>query len=126
MAAEENKRLVRRYVEDAIDKVDLDLLDELFADQFVNHHHASGRDREGLKRFLQRSLTSHPQQHTIKHLIAEGDTVAAHVKVQGTSRGDFQGLNRPDNTFHYETVNIFRIENGKIAERWYVSSHVGR
>lgn len=126
MSVDDNKKLVRRYVEEAIDEVKLDLLDELFAPDFVNHHHAAGRSRESLKRFLHRSLTSHPQQHTISHLVAEGDLVVAHVKVEGTQKVGFEGMPRPHNKFHYNTMTIFRIKDGKIAERWYVSSHSGR
>ena len=126
MSAEDNKKLVRRYVEEAIDQNKLDLLDELFAPDFKNHHHAAGRTRASLKRYLERSLSSHPQQHTIEHLVAEGDKVVAHVKVEGSQKVGFAGMPRPENKFHYETMTIFRIKDGKIAERWYIASHVGR
>lgn len=126
MSTLENKQLVRRYVEEAIDRIDLDLLGELLAPDFKNHHHASGRTRGTLERYLQRVLTSHPQQHKITHLIAEDDMVVAHVRVEGTTKVGFEGMPRPENKFHYDTVSLFRIKDGKIAERWHLSSHPGR
>lgn len=77
MNPEENKALVRRFYEE-IDQGNLAAMDELVAEDYVNHHPppfpglATGL--EGLKQAFEIFWEATPGHHEIEDKIAEGDT----------------------------------------------------
>ena len=75
MSSEENKAIVRRFVE-AYNKRNLDLLDDLVAPDYVDHtHQLQGRD-DSLKQQYTMAYKAFPDWHeTIEDIIAEGDKV---------------------------------------------------
>ena len=126
MSIEENKILVRRYFEDA--RHDPDICDEIFASHFQFHtiQRAS---------ITQQSVESDPQsekaayewlsktwspnwQMTVDEIIAEDDRVMVRWTFSGTQVGEYSGLLPTNKDVTYSGINIFRIENGKIAEIW--------
>lgn len=54
----------------------------------------------------------------IEDQVAEGDRVAARVMHRGSHRGDFLGIAPTGRAVAYEGTVIFRIADGRIAERW--------
>lgn len=55
---------------------------------------------------------------TINDIIAEGDTVAARFTVEGTHKGRFGGIEPTGNRISGTSMVFYRIEDGKIVERW--------
>ena len=51
-------------------------------------------------------------------LVAEGDIVVERFTASGTHRGPLYGAEPTGNTICLRGINIFRVENGKIVERW--------
>src|SRR5829696_2113550 len=79
MFAEENKALVRRYVEEFVDRGNFDLSEEIFAPNFVRYD--AGPDQvsrvEDLKHFFAMLHSGFPGfQSTIEDLLSEEDKVA--------------------------------------------------
>ncbi len=75
---EKNKAIARRYIEDLWNKKNLDEIDKLVSDDFVNHSSPPGMtpDREGLKQFISFSGAAFPDGHyTIEDMVAEEDKV---------------------------------------------------
>ena len=119
MSLEENKAIVRRFIE-AYNKRNLDLLDDLVAPDYFDHTHQVGR--EGLKQLFNIGFKAFPDWHeTIEDIIAEGDKVWVRLSYTGTHTGEWHGLAPTGNKITAMVVDIYRIVNGKFVEYWNVS-----
>ncbi len=122
MSLEENKAIVRRFIE-AYNKRNLDLIDDFVAPDYVDH--TNKVDREGLKQLFAIGLKAFPDWHeTIEDIIAEGDKVWVRIAYTGTHRGEFMGLDPTGKKITAMAVDIYRIVNGKLAEYWNVTDNV--
>ena len=120
MSTEENKEIVRRYQE-AYNTCNYDALDEVVAVDVLTPNMISTmpRGREGAKLVHQKTVTGMPDYHTaIEDLIAEGDKVAARVRITGTHTGDFYGIPPTGRHIDLSGIYIVRIADGKIVEHW--------
>jgi predicted ester cyclase len=91
---EENKQLARSFHEDVLNAGNLDLLDEVVADDFIEHlalvEETSGIDQ--FKDFLTMVTGAFPDLRIqVNELIAEGNKVVARLTVQGTHQGSANG-----------------------------------
>jgi len=55
---------------------------------------------------------------TVEDLMADGDKVVARVSYRGTHQGAFRGIAPTGKQIAVMGINIFRIANGKLVERW--------
>jgi predicted ester cyclase len=126
MSLEENKAIVRKFLEE-YNKHDLDSFDDLF-EEFVApdyYDHTNQVDREGLKQLFIMAFTAFPDWHeTIEDIIAEGDKVWVHVKATGTHTGEWLGIPPTGNKVTSEMVDIYRIVNGKHVEGRFVTDQL--
>jgi steroid delta-isomerase-like uncharacterized protein len=118
MAAEENKALVRRFVEEFWNEGNMSAADELMAVD-AEIHMPTGElvDLDGLKGFAGAFRGSFPDWHsTFEELIAEGDRVAERWTGRGTHQSELQGI--PPTGKHVEVPGsvFYRIVGGKIVE----------
>ena|SRR6266508_1290437 len=114
MSTEQNKAVVRRFIESTLNNLDTALVDELFAPDYVNHLMPGGR--EGFKQFLPMLRSAFPdlKMHTsIEHLIAEGDYVVVRATMHVTNAGK--------EATGSAGLGEFRLANGKIVEDWPLS-----
>jgi len=113
MSLEENKAIVRRFVEE-FNKRNLAIIDELVSPDYVDHDRkVRGRETDFNhgKQALAKLLKDYPDLHTtIEDIIAEGDKVWYLEKDTGT---DSSGK-KMDAT----SLFILRIVNGKFVESW--------
>jgi steroid delta-isomerase-like uncharacterized protein len=126
--AEQNKRLVRRFVEEFENGGNEPVADELLADRFVDHSPFPGvaPDRDGVKRLFAGLRTSFPDLRAEIHdLLAEADRVATRKTFRGTHRGEFLGMAPTGRAISFDVVDFVRIENGRIAEHWNVVDLMG-
>jgi C-1 hydroxylase len=122
MSLEENKAIVRRFVE-AYNERKLDLIDDFVAPNYLDHTNKVGR--EGLKQLFDVGLIAFPDWHeTIEDIIAEGDKVWVRLSYTGTHKGEFMGLAPTGKKITSKAVDIYRIANGKLAEYWNVTDNV--
>ena len=123
VAAEENKALVRRFVEAQV-KADLDTLDELLAPDFVDHSLEPGQDagREGYMRALAEEIFSN-QRTIIEDQAADGDKVISRLTINRIhDGGEFMGVAPTGMPFQSTAIVIHRISGDKILEEWSESS----
>lgn len=95
MSAEENKAVVRRWVEAGWNQGNVAVVDELTAPDFVDHHLPPGvpPNAEGHKAWIQVARAGFPDIHlTIEDMIVEGGNVVARMAVTGTQTGEFMGV----------------------------------
>ena len=114
MSTEQNQAVVRRFIEEVLNKQNAALVDELFAPDYVNHLMPGGR--EGFKQFfpILRSAFPDLKMHTsIEHLIAEGDYVVVRATMHVTNAGK--------EATGSSGLGEYRLANGKIVEDWPLS-----
>ena len=125
MSSEENKALVRRFVE-AQANADLDTLDKLLAPDFVDHSLQADQEpgREG---FMQ-SVAEEPTifsyvRANIEDQAAEGDKVITRLTMRRIhDRGPFLGLAPTGMEIKTSAIVIHRIAGDQIAEEWSEST----
>src|SRR5439155_22708506 len=54
----------------------------------------------------------------IEDIVAEGDLVAAGMRVTGMHTGEFKGIQRSGKEVSYGSMTFLRIQGGKIVEHW--------
>jgi steroid delta-isomerase-like uncharacterized protein len=121
MSAEQNKSIVRRWVEEGWNKRNLALIDQLFAPNFYQHETGPEmvNSSEALKVFVSGYLSAFPDlQFTIEDLIAEGDKVVWRFKATGTNTGPFLGGPSTGKSVTVTGTVTFRLENSRMAEAW--------
>lgn len=123
MSTEENKAIMRRFFEQALNQGDASLVDQIFSSDFINHDPTPGisADRDGVKQYLAQLTTVFPDLHaTIDQMIAAGDMVVIHASARGTHRGSLWGIPATGKRIEVRSVTIHRMVGGKIVERWYL------
>ena len=114
MSLEENKAIVRRFIE-AYNNRNLDVFDEILAPDYFDYTSKVGP--EGLKQLMNMAFKGFPDFHeTIEDIIAEGDKVWVRITFSGTHKGEFMGIAPTGKKVTTEMVDIFRIVNGKLVE----------
>jgi steroid delta-isomerase-like uncharacterized protein len=129
MSAEENKAVVLRFVEEAFNRRNIDILGELVTPDTLNHEAYDPewrRGAEGYKKTFEWLLAAFPDfRFDIEDIVAEGDKVAARVTMSGTHEGEFVGIPATSRSFSVQQIHWFRLADGKIAERWAVRDDMG-
>lgn len=122
MSIEDNKDLVRRFYRE-IDAGNIDALDELVAEDYLDHSPAPfpGIDapgREGLKQAFRLFWDATPGTHEIEDQIAEGDKVVTRLTARGSHRGDLPGIPATGNEMCMTATVVHRVANGRLVEKW--------
>jgi predicted SnoaL-like aldol condensation-catalyzing enzyme len=99
---EENKRLVERFFKEAFYERNLDVLDEIVAEDYIQHNPDAGHGRVGVRELFEKLPRIDPPPGEIVNLIAEGDFVVRQSIRPG------EGM----------LIDIIRIEKGMFAEHW--------
>jgi predicted ester cyclase len=123
---EENKQLIREYIE-AIDHnqtSDWSILDHYIADDFVAHNPpvpGVSLDREGMKQAAEIFRVGTPGRHEVTMQIAEDDLVVSHILGWGVHSGEILGIPATNKDVTTEGIAIHRVRDGKIVEYWSVT-----
>ena len=128
MSAEENKAVIRRWIE-AYNERDLQAEAEVLAPDYVAHVPAAPGPLEGLeawRRFSGSFAEAFPDiRLTVEDIFSEGDMVAARVAFRGTHRGEFQGIPPTDKQVAFSSIEIDRMVDGKVQEHWFEMDLLG-
>jgi steroid delta-isomerase-like uncharacterized protein len=126
MPIEDNKNLVREFIERVFERGDMAAVDELVAEDFRPHTYPGTTDRDGLKRAMKRvnqGITD--ARFTIDDMIAEGDRVAVRLTSGATQVGEFMGMAASGKRYEIEEIHIFRVTDGRISEHWHQFDQLG-
>jgi predicted ester cyclase len=121
MSAEEHKAIVLRFLQEVWGEGNLGMVDELVAQGHV--HHLTKRDfhgPDGVKQLVSWFHSFLPDvKIRVKDLIAEGDRVVVYFTFSGTDTGRAYRDNPPSGSpVEYNRIDIFRVRDGRIVERW--------
>lgn len=117
MGIEENKDLVRRFYDQAINSRDPSAVDRLLSEDFTHDDEPRGRagQREAVDAFLAGFSDLHNE---ILMLFCEGDLVAAHQRWAGTHDGPFAGVAPTGREVAFTSTAVLKIRDGEIAAAW--------
>lgn len=123
--AEANRSLVRRFAQIAQTK-ELSELEEIIAEGYIQHNPMVPAGLKGLQEGFGHFLQIFPDATaTIQHLICEGDLVVGHFTWEATHSGTFLGVPATGKKVAWKSMDIWRVENGKLAEHWDVIDWAG-
>ena len=117
----ENEAIVRRFIDQCINQKNLALADELFAPDYVNHAATPDipPDLEGYKQRLGYMIAAFPDLNiAIEDVFSEEDKVAVRLSIRGTHEGDYMGAPPTGKHATWTAIAVYKIEDGKIVERW--------
>jgi steroid delta-isomerase-like uncharacterized protein len=122
MAAEQDKALIGRFVDEIFNRGNMSLADEVMTPDFVEHEQLppgipSGR--EGVKVLASMMRSAFPDfKATIEDIIAEGDKVVIRMTWSGTHKGEFMGIPATGKRVSIGVIDIIRVSGGKVVEHW--------
>ena len=121
---ERNKELVRRYYAEVWAKGDASHIEDFLTDDYEDHNPfpGLGADREGAAAMLTAVMADTSDvTMDVGHVVAEGDFVAAHWRMQWTQHGMFMGMVPAEGrSLTLEGHDFMRMADGRIAEIWHV------
>jgi predicted ester cyclase len=125
MSLDDNKDLIRRYLEavDANDSDDWSVIDTYLAEDFVAHNPpfpGVTLDRAGMKQASEIFRRATPGTHEIAMQVAEADLVVSHVLARGVHAGELMGIPATNRAVETDGIVIHRVRDGKIVEYWSV------
>ncbi|MGH7560307.1 MAG: ester cyclase [Gemmatimonadales bacterium] len=129
--ADRNRELVQQFVTEADQQTTPEafraFIDRWMTPDFTSH--APGMppaDLTAYKAVIDVYMTAFSEfKHEIVQSVAEGDRVAAVVRITCKHSGEFQGIKPTGRTVTVDEIVLFRFANGKIAEEWYVFDEAG-
>ena len=117
-----NKEIVEFFCNAVFNKHDLGILDEYMRDDYIQHNANVPTGKAGFRKFFEATFKVIPDfKCSFKQIIAEGDRVAVYSTTSGTHTGAWIGPAATGNKLSYDVVDIFRVQDGKIAEHWDVA-----
>ena len=121
---EENKALVRRFVEEIQNEHNLDAVYEIFSDGLTHHSHALGKapippGPAGFRAFLEELLVAFPDtRFTIHDQVAEGNKVVTRKTWEATHQGEYFGIPPTGRRIKVDAMDIWSVVDGKLTDHW--------
>jgi len=127
MSVDEQNAIIGQWIE-AWNKQDLDAAERLLAPDYLRHD-ANMPDMEGPRAaldFIAGVVSAFPDiQLRVEQLIVQDDLVAVRLFLRGSHRGTFLGVPASGREVAFESMEVFRLAGGKIAEQWVVLNALG-
>ncbi len=125
MSVEDNKALARRFYNDVINGGNLEVIDELVSEDFVDHEAFPGMPTTGPespKATFAMFFAAFPDlQMTVDEMIGEENKIVARVTMSGTHKGEFMGIPPTNKGFKISAIDIGEFRDGKLTEHWGVT-----
>lgn len=120
--ANANVQLIKDLIA-AVDSGNYDVADQFYDTQYVDHDpspiRATAKGLEGARRALEIAYAGFPDaQHEIRDIFGNGNKVVARIYSKATHTGELFGIPPTGKQVELEGIAIYRIEDGKIVERW--------
>jgi predicted ester cyclase len=118
-----NKELVRRFYREVYVDWNMALVDEVVSPGFTSHDWPEGATGPQAFRDYYAAIRSAvpDARYEVDDLIAEADRVVVRWRLCGTHEGEFGGIAPTGRAITLKGIAIYRIDAGKLMERWVVS-----
>jgi predicted ester cyclase len=119
---EDSKALMWRITDEIWNNGRLDLIDELIAEDLVDHVDLAGLEGSGRARYrasIEMMRAAFPDyRNPLDFVIAEDAFAVSYGRSTGTHRGEFLGIQATGRKIDVPTFGILRFANGQAVERW--------
>lgn len=106
----ESKEIIRRFYQEFFNDHDVDAALKYVREDYIQHNPGVAQGRAGLMEGFREKFKTEPTFHLeIKLLISDGDMIAVYLK----------NVDPAGNT-KCRVVDIYRVQDGKLAEHWDV------
>lgn len=124
-----NVKVVRRFLEDVVNRGRLDLIDQFWTPDMTWRGASLGEIHgiEAYKAFMAANVGgAFVDMHLeIEEIIPAGDEVIVRFSNSGRNVGSFMGLPPTNNQARWEGIGIYKLHSGKISEAWFVEDTLG-
>jgi predicted ester cyclase len=114
--------LIKRFYTEVIEGGNLDLIEELVSDDFIDHNPMPGQSpsKDGVPFFVNAMRAAFPdlKATTIEPALVDGNLEALYVVLTGTHQGELMGVAPTGRNVEFSGIDIIRIEGGKVVEHW--------
>ena len=119
----ETQKMIERIPLEVINNNKFDLIDELYAPNYVEHTPQPGvaPTREGFKQTAIALKKAFPDlRYTIEDTIEGGDKIVHRLTATGTMKADFAGMPATGKQATWTEMHVGRVVNGRLTEHWGV------
>ena len=124
VSTQENAAIFQRVVEEMVNKGNFDIVNELFAPDFVEHNQlpppmlaASGR--ETVRQVFRVLRAAFPDLRAeIHQVVAQSEHVVIYMTWHGTQNGEFLGIPPTGKSASFQVFDMVRVVDGKITDHW--------
>ena len=123
-----NKGLLRRFYKEVYVEWNMALADQVLSPQFISHDWPDGGPTgpQAFRNYYSALRAAVPDaRYEVDDLIAEDDKVVVRWRLLGTHKGDFRGIAPTGRPIVLKGIAIYRVQGGKLIERWVVSDLYG-
>ena len=123
MSPDEMKTAFQHYIEEAWNRGNTGILDEMMAPNYARYMNGPQPplDREKQKRRIMGFRTAFPDIHfDIVDSVASGDKLVSRMEGHGTHQGEFLDMPPTGKSIVIYAIDIVRFADGKIVELWGV------
>ena len=116
--ADANKAVIVRLYDEALNGRDLDVLEAIYAEEYVEHSPSLAGGVAVLKQTFQGNFDQFPQAiWEIKRMAAEDDLVWVHAQINPTGE-------RGNELVGLALIEIYRLQDGRVVEHWEVQQAI--
>jgi predicted ester cyclase len=123
MTSNQNRDIVNRMIDEIQNKKKIELCDELFSEDFVNHTPARNfsNDRAGMRGLFSMVHRAFPDGYlTVEDQISDAQKVWTKKMFTGTHTGMFGSISPTGKVVTYRVIDILAIKNGRMTKHWSV------
>lgn len=120
-----NKEIVEEVMSEIFQKHDLSRIDEFMRDDYIQHNPNVPQGKAGFVKYFNHKWKAVPDSGcTVSKIVADGDIVVVYGVSTGTHSGEWLNAPATGNKISFDVVDIFRIQDGKLAEHWDVADRL--
>jgi len=116
-----NITLISDFAQQVFVNKDLSNLNQFMHDDYIQHNPFVEQGSDGFKHFFETWFTAIPDfQYELKNLIVNDEFIWVYGSYSGTHTNEWLGISATQAKYQFDAVDIFRVEDGKLAEHWDV------
>ena len=116
--ADNHRALIQAFV-DMINNHDVSTIGEHTAPGHIDHNPVVADGVEANAAFFQQIFDAFPDVRVVAHdVLVDGDRIAGRFEYSGTHQGTFFGVGATGRRLAFQSIDIWRVEDGLLAEHW--------
>lgn len=118
---EQNRVLMEQFAGEVFGQKELSGLDKYMREDYIQHNPMVGQGRKGFRDFFRDWFAAVQDfDYSLKKIIINDDHIWVYGSYSGTQTGEWLGLPASNKSYSFDAVDIFRVQDGKLAEHWDV------